>query len=78
MAFYMAVHEPHSCNENIPTLHLNCNIKKNYNLYFFFPFLPFPSSWHRSCHIVTKIEGKNINYIPIILTLGKSAYFNLK
>ena len=32
----------------------------------------------RSCDIVTKIEGKNINYILIILTLGKSAYFNLK
>ena len=34
MAFYMAVHEPHSCNrENIPTLHLiYCNIKKNYFL----------------------------------------------
>ena len=34
MAFYMAVHEPHSCNrENIPTLHLTyCNIKKNYFL----------------------------------------------
>ena len=78
MAFYMAVHEPHSCNKNIPTLHLNCNIQKNYNLYIFFPLLPFPSSWCRSCHIVTKIEGKNINYIPIILTLGKSAYFNFK
>ena len=78
MAFYMAVHEPHSCNKNIPTLHLNCNIQKNYNLYIFFPLLPFPSSWCRSCYIVTKIEGKNINYIPIILTLGKSAYFNFK
>ena len=32
----------------------------------------------RSCDIVTKIEGKKINYIPIILTLGKSVYFNLK
>ena len=28
-------------------------------------FFPFPLSWCRSCDIVIKIEGKNINYIPI-------------
>ena len=39
---------------------------------------PFPLSWCKSCDIVIKIEGKNINYIPIILTLGKGTYFNLK
>ena len=44
---------------------------------FYFLFL-FSLSWCRSCDIVIKIEGKNINYMPIILTLGKNVYFNLK
>ena len=38
---------------------------------FFFPF-PFTLSWCRFCDIVTKIESKNINYLQIILTLGKA------
>ena len=48
------------------------------DFYFFFIFFPFPLSWCRSCDIVTKIGGKNINFISIILNLEKNAYFNLK
>ena len=45
---------------------------------FFLFLFPLPLSWGRCRDIVNKIEGKNINYMSIILNLEKRVYFNLK
>ena len=76
MAFYMAVHEPHSCNrENIPTLHLTyCNIKKNNFLdmqvgsfkgLFLFLFLFFNKG--HECLQHTRVGGLESDCNPTIL-----------